>query len=137
MIVVGSDHAGFRYKEMIKKHLGDVIDAGTFSEESCDYPAVAREVAQKIVSGKAQRGILVCGTGQGMAMAANKVKGIRAAVCGDTFSAKASRAHNNANILCLGARVVGEGLALEIVDAWLKAEFEAGRHTRRVEMIDD
>ncbi len=136
-IVIGSDHAGFRYKEMIKEHLSGAIDAGTFSEESCDYPVIAREVAQKIASGEADRGILVCGTGQGMAMAANKVSGIRASVCGDTFSARATRAHNDSNILCLGARVIGEGLALDIIDIWLNTEFEDGRHVRRVEMIDE
>jgi ribose 5-phosphate isomerase B len=133
LLIIGSDHAGFQYKEIIKKHLGDVVDVGTFTEESCDYPVIAREVAQKLGAG--DKGILICGTGQGMAMAANKIKGIRAAVCGDTFSAKATRAHNDANILCLGSRVTGIGLALEIIDVWLKTKFEGERHQRRVEMI--
>ena len=140
-IVVGSDHGGFNYKakiiEYLKENNYEYIDVGTYSEDSCDYPIIARKAAEKIVSGEAERGILICGTGIGMSIAANKVKGIRAAHCTDTFSAKASRAHNNANILCLGERITGECIALDIVDVWLKSEFEGGRHQRRVDQIEE
>ena len=126
-IAIGSDHGGFEYKASIIKALQvkgyDVVDMGTYSPESCDYPIIAKKVARAVAKGDFEKGILVCGTGIGMSMAANKVKGIRAAVCGDTFSARATRAHNNANILCLGQRVVGEGLALDIVDIWLTTKF--------------
>lgn len=139
-IAIGSDHGGFEYKASIIKALQDkgydVVDMGTYSPESCDYPIIAKKVARAVAKGDFEKGILVCGTGIGMSMAANKVKGIRAAVCGDTFSARATRAHNNANILCLGQRVVGEGLALDIVDIWLTTKFEGGRHERRVNMIE-
>lgn len=140
-IAIGSDHGGFEYKASIIKALQvkgyDVVDMGTYSPESCDYPIIAKKVARAVAKGDFEKGILVCGTGIGMSMAANKVKGIRAAVCGDTFSARATRAHNNANILCLGQRVVGEGLALDIVDIWLTTKFEGGRHERRVKMIEE
>ncbi len=140
-IAVGSDHGGFEYKEQILRHLKDsgfeCIDVGTFSSESCDYPVIARKVTTKVISGEADRGILICGTGIGMSIVANKVQGIRAALCGDTFSARASRAHNNANVLCLGERVIGINLAMDIVDIWLKSEFEGGRHQRRVDMIEN
>lgn len=140
-IAIGSDHGGFEYKASIIKALHDkgydVVDMGTYSPESCDYPIIAKKVARAVAKGDFEKGILVCGTGIGMSMAANKVKGIRAAVCGDTFSARATRAHNNANILCLGQRVVGEGLALDIVDIWLTTKFEGGRHERRVNMIEE
>lgn len=140
-IAIGSDHGGFEYKEQILKHLRDngfeCIDVGTFSSESCDYPVIARKVTTKVISGEANRGILICGTGIGMSIVANKVQGIRAALCGDTFSAKASRAHNNSNVLCLGERVIGINLAMDIVDIWLKSEFEGGRHQRRVDMIEN
>ena len=140
-IVVGSDHGGFKKKEKIIEYLKEnnyeYIDVGTYSEDSCDYPIIARKAAEKIVSGEAERGILICGTGIGMSIAANKVKGIRAAHCTDTFSAKASRAHNNANILCLGERITGECIALDIVDVWLKSKFEGGRHQRRVDQIEE
>ena len=140
-IAIGSDHGGFEYKASIIKALQvkgyDVVDMGTYSPESCDYPIIAKKVARAVAKGDFEKGILVCGTGIGMSMAANKVKGIRAAVCGDTFSASATRAHNNANILCLGQRVVGEGLALDIVDIWLTTKFEGGRHERRVNMIEE
>lgn len=140
-IAIGSDHGGFDYKASIIKALQDkgydVVDMGTYSPESCDYPIIAKKVALAVAKGDFEKGILVCGTGIGMSMAANKVKGIRAAVCGDTFSARATRAHNNANILCLGQRVVGEGLALDIVDIWLTTKFEGGRHERRVNMIEE
>ena len=111
-------------------------DIGTHTKESCDYPEIARSVCERVLNGKANRGILVCGTGIGMSIAANKVRGIRAALCSDTYSARVSRAHNNANVLCLGERVIGEHLALDIVDIWLKTGFEGTRHKRRVDMIE-
>ncbi len=139
-VVIGSDHGGFHYKEAIIDYLKarniEFVDMGTYTRESCDYPEIAKSVAKKVVSGEFNRGILVCGTGIGMSIAANKIKGIRAALCGDTYSARVSRAHNNANILCLGERVIGEHLALDIVDIWLKTGFEGGRHKRRVDMIE-
>ena len=137
-IVLGSDHGGFKLKNAIKMHLieqGYVVnDLGCFSEESCDYPVIAKSVVTEVLSSE-NKGILVCGTGLGMSMAANRFKGIRAAVCTDTFSAKMSRMHNNSNILCLGERVLGQGLAFELVDIWLKTEFLAGRHKTRIDMI--
>ena len=140
-IAIGSDHAGFRLKgEIIKllRELGhDCRDFGTQSEEHCDYPDYAQAVAEAVARGECERGILICATGIGMSMAANKVKGIRAALCHDVFSARRSREHNDANVLCLGAEVLGVGLALEIVRAWLAAEFSGGeRHRRRVEKIE-
>ena len=139
-IAIGADHGGFRLKEKIVEHFrGKNIkfkDFGTFDEESCNYPDIAKKVSQEVATGNFSRGILVCGTGIGMSIVANKVRGIRAALCADTFSAKASRAHNNANILCLGQRVTGEGLALEILDTWLQSEFEGGRHKIRVDMME-
>ncbi len=139
-VAIGSDHGGFRYKEQIIEYLKSrnipYFDVGTHTPEACDYPIIARKVAELVISGQANRGILVCGTGIGMSIAANKVKGIRAALCGDTYSARVSRAHNNANVLCLGERVIGEHLALDIVDIWLKSGFEGGRHKRRVDLIE-
>lgn len=139
-VAIGSDHGGFRYKEQIIEYLKSrnipYFDVGTHTPEACDYPIIARKVAELVISGQANRGILFCGTGIGMSIAANKVKGIRAALCGDTYSARVSRAHNNANVLCLGERVIGEHLALDIVDIWLKSGFEGGRHKRRVDLIE-
>lgn len=139
-VVIGSDHGGFHYKESIIDYLKarniEFFDVGTYTRESCDYPEIAKAVSKKVASGEFNRGILVCGTGIGMSIAANKVKGIRAALCGDTYSARVSRAHNNSNVLCLGERVIGEHLALDIVDIWLKTGFEGGRHKRRVDMIE-
>ena len=139
-VVIGSDHGGFEYKEVIIDYLKsnniEVFDVGTFNKESCDYPVIAKEDAKKIVSGEFNRGILVCGTGIGMSIAANKVHGIRASLCGDTYSARMTRQHNDSNVLCLGERVIGENLMLDIVDIWLKTEFEGGRHQRRVDMLD-
>ena len=139
-IAIGSDHGGFEYKEEIKKHLVekgyDVIDVGTFSKESCDYPVIAQNLTQKIIDNELEKGILICGTGIGMSIAANKVKGIRAALCGDTFSARATRAHNNSNVLCLGQRVIGIELAFDIVDIWLSTEFDGGRHQKRIDMLE-
>ncbi len=139
-VAIGSDHGGFQYKEKIIDYLTarniPYVDLGTHTPESCDYPDIARAVCERVISGKSNRGILVCGTGIGMSIAANKVRGIRAALCGDTYSARVSRAHNNANVLCLGQRVIGEHLALDIVDIWLKTGFEGGRHKRRVDLIE-
>ena len=138
-IVIGSDHGGFHLKEVLKQHLAErgieFNDAGTYTEDSCDYPDIARKVCREITEGKAEGGILVCGTGIGMSMAANKVKGIRAALCGDVFSATMSREHNDANVICMGERVLGPGLAVSILDAWLDTEFAGGRHARRVNKI--
>ncbi|NLT94358.1 MAG: ribose 5-phosphate isomerase B [Clostridia bacterium] len=138
-IALGSDHGGFLLKEEIKKYLEkkgiEYKDFGTNSTDSCDYPDIALPAAQAVASGQFDRGILICGTGIGIGIAANKVPGIRAALCHDTFSARASREHNNANILTMGERVIGRGLALDIVDVWLNTEFAGGRHQRRVEKI--
>lgn len=140
MIVIGSDHAGYALKEKLKAHLTETgvsfVDVGTDSTASCHYPVFAQKVCEKIQSGECEKGILVCGTGIGMSMAANKQKGIRAAVCGDCFSAKYTRLHNNTNVLCLGARVVGEGLAEEITDLFLQTGFEGGKHQTRLDMFD-
>lgn len=140
-IAIGSDHGGYEYKEQIVSHLKEkgyeCDDVGTYSTDSCDYPVIARTVTTKITTGEADRGILICGTGIGMSIVANKVKGIRAALCGDTFSARASRAHNNSNVLCLGERVIGINLAMDIVDIWLESKFEGGRHQRRVDMMEN
>ena len=139
MLAIGSDHGGFRLKEAVKKYLDEnhieYKDFGTFSEESCDYPDIAALTCKEIVTGKYEKGLLFCGTGVGISIAANKVKGIRAVVCSDYFSAKYARLHNDANVLCLGGRVLGEGLALELVDVFLKTQFEGGRHAKRVAKI--
>ena len=138
-IAVGADHGGYALKDIIVDRLQErgyeVRDFGTHGPEPVDYPDYARPVARAVASGVFDLGILVCGTGIGVSIAANKVVGIRAAACSDTYSARMSRQHNNANVLCLGGRVLGPGLALDIVDAWLTAEFEGGRHARRVEGI--
>ncbi len=140
-LVIACDHAGYKLKENVKKYLADqghnVIDCGTNSEESCDYPVFAKALCKEINDGNAELGILICGTGIGMSMAANKVKGIRAAVCSDCFSAKFTRAHNNTNVMCIGARVLGEGLALELIDVFLKTPFEGGKHLRRINMFEE
>ena len=137
MIAIGSDHAGYALKQAVMEHLKargeDFKDYGTYSEASCDYPDFAEAVSQAIIGGEADRGILICGTGIGISIAANRHKEIRAAVCGDCFSAEATRQHNDANILAMGARVVGEGLALKIVDTFLDTEFSNGaNHVRRI-----
>ena len=138
-IAIGSDHGGFDLKEIIKTHLtgqgAEVTDCGTNSTASCDYPAFAQKVAQQVKDGRADIGILVCGTGIGMSIAANKIPGIRAAAVTDCFSAAATRKHNNANILCLGQRVLGSGLACLIVDTFLREDFDGGRHQKRLDMI--
>lgn len=139
MLAIGSDHAAFRFKEEIKKYLDEkgiaYKDFGTYSEESTDYPIYGEVVANAVASGEFEKAILICGTGVGISLAANKVKGIRAVVCSDCYTAAMSRKHNNTNILALGARVVGIDLAKMIIDSWLEAEFEGGRHQRRVDMI--
>ncbi|MDR3644476.1 MAG: ribose 5-phosphate isomerase B [Clostridia bacterium] len=140
MIAIGSDHGGYALKEEMKKFLDQrkipYQDFGTDSEASCDYPVYAEKVCRAVVSGGFEKGLLFCGTGIGISIAANKVKGIRAAVCSDYYSAKYSRLHNDANVLCLGGRVVGGGLAGELVEVFLATEFEGGeRHSRRVGMI--
>lgn len=138
-LAIGSDHGGIHLKEALKQHLAErgieVNDVGTYTEESCDYPDIALKVCREITAGNVERGILVCGTGIGMSIAANKVDGIRAALCGDVFSATMSREHNNANVICLGERVLGQGLATCILDAWLDTAFAGGRHARRVDKI--
>lgn len=138
-IALGSDHAGFNLKNTVMKHLEDknieFKDFGTYSTDSCDYPDFAEKVALGVQSGEYEFGILICGTGIGISIAANKVPGIRAATCTDTFCARACRQHNNANILAMGERVIGAGVALDIVDAFLGAEFEGGRHQNRIDKI--
>ena len=138
-IIIGSDHGGFNLKADIIKHLKtlniDVLDLGCFSEESCDYPIYAQKVAEEVLKTSAH-GILICGTGVGVSIAANRYKGIRASLCADTFTARMTRMHNNSNILCLGARTTGTGLALDIVDIWLNTSFEGGRHQKRIDIID-
>ncbi|WP_066871778.1 ribose 5-phosphate isomerase B [Clostridium mediterraneense] len=138
-IAVGCDHGGFLLKNEIVAHLEskgiEFKDFGTYSEESCDYPDISIKVAEAVTSKEYDYGILICGTGIGISIAANKVPGIRAALCSDTFSARLTREHNNANILALGQRVVGFGLALDIVDAFLGGEYEGGRHERRIGKI--
>lgn len=140
-IVIASDHGGYILKEHIKKYLEDnkydIEDFGTHSLESVDYPDFAQKVAEAVAQGQYDRGILICGTGLGISIAANKVRGIRAAVVTESFSAKMSRLHNNANVLALGGRVVGPDLATEIVDVWINTSFEGGRHERRVNKIMD
>ena len=141
MIAIGSDHGGFELKNALIKHLEQrglaYKDFGTYSEASCDYPAYARAVANAVASGECERGILICGTGIGVSITANKVPSIRAALCGDCFSAEATRQHNDANILCMGARVVGAGLALKIADTFLDTPFSNDpRHIRRISQIE-
>lgn len=141
MLGIGSDHGGFQLKQAIMKHLDQrgvaYHDYGTYSEASCDYPDFGRAVALAVAGGECENGIIICGTGIGISIAANKVRGIRAAVCGDCFSAEATRLHNDANILALGARVVGPGLALKIVDTFLDTPFSNDeRHLRRIGKIE-
>jgi len=140
-IAIGSDHGGFELKEEIKTHLQnkgfEIKDFGTNSKDSCDYPEYALEVSEAIAKGDYERGILICGTGIGISISANKVPGIRCALVGDCFSAKATRQHNDSNVLALGGRVLGPGLALEIVDIWIATEFEGGRHQARIDKINE
>ena len=140
MIAIGCDHGALELKEQLIEHLKkrgiECRDYGTYTKDSCDYPVYARKVAEAVLSGECEEGILLCGTGIGMSMAANKIKGIRAALCSDCFSAQATKEHNNANVLAMGGRVVGPGPASEIVRAWMTTEFSHGeRHQRRIDKM--
>ena len=139
-IIIGCDHAAYPLKEKVKRYLIEngieVKDAGTHSEDSVDYPDFAIQVASQVSSGKFKRGILICGTGIGMSMVANKFPHVRAALCNDLFSAKMGRVHNDANILAMGARVMGDALALEVVNVWMNTPFDGGRHQTRLNKFD-
>ncbi len=140
-IIIGSDHAGYELKEKCKKYLKEVLkkefeDIGVFSPESSDYPDIAHRVADAISKGIYERGILICGTGIGMSIVANRYRGVRAALCHDIYTAKYSRLHNDANILVMGGRTVGEGVAFEMIKTFLETPFEGGRHKRRIDKID-
>lgn len=139
MLAIGSDHGGFELKCHIIEHLKEIgveyKDFGTYDEGSVDYPDIAEKVGKCVASGEAENGILICGTGIGISIAANKVKGVRAALCHDVYSAKMTKQHNNANIICMGGRVIGRELAFMIVDTWLSEEFQGGRHADRVAKI--
>ncbi len=139
-IVLGADHGGFELKEIVKSWLEnaghDINDAGCHSSESVDYPLYAQKVCETVSDGGAERGILVCGTGIGMSMAANRHAGIRAALCHEIFTAAMSRRHNDANVLCMGGRVIGSALAIEMVKTWIETPFDNGRHSRRIAMFD-
>jgi len=141
MIALGSDHAGYELKQELIAYLKEkgieYKDFGTYSKDSCDYPDFGEAAARAVASGECDKGILICGTGIGISLAANKVRGIRCANCSDCFSAEMARRHNDANMLAIGARVVGAGLALKIVEIFLNTEFEGGRHERRVRKIMD
>ena len=142
MLALGCDHGGFSLMKVVKEHLDkqgiEYKDFGTYSTEACDYPVYAKKVAQAIVDGECDRGILICGTGIGISITANKFKGIRAALCSDCFSAEATRQHNDSNIRAMGERVVGPGLACKIVDTWLNTPFSgAERHQKRIDQIED
>ncbi|MBI2853326.1 MAG: ribose 5-phosphate isomerase B [Chloroflexi bacterium] len=138
-VAIGSDHRGFRTKETLASHLRSLghesTDCGCYNEDSVDYPDIAQKVCAAVMSGKSERGILVCGTGIGMSMAANKINGIRAALCHDVFTVERSRLHNDANVLCLGADIVDTNVARQMLEIFLKTPFENGRHSRRVEKI--
>lgn len=142
MIAIGSDHGGYELKKELIKHLEErnlkYKDFGTKSSDSCDYPVYAKEVAKSILSGECEKGILICGTGIGISITANRMKGIRAALCHDCFSAEATRAHNDANILAMGGRVVGPGLAIKILDTFIDTPYsQEERHNRRIRLIDE
>ncbi len=141
LIAIGCDHGGLKLKELVRNFFEQqgipYKDFGTYTEDSVDYPDFALKVAEAITSGQCQKGVLICGTGIGISIAANKVPGIRAALCHDTFSAKATREHNDSNILAMGERVIGPGLALEIVKTWLGNDFAGGHHCARVEKINE
>lgn len=140
-IAVGCDHGGFDHKNAIAEHLKqrgfEVVDYGIYENQSVDYPDIASKLCKGILEGEADLGILVCGTGIGMSIAANKFKGIRAAACSEHFSAKFTRLHNNSNVLCLGGRVIGIGTALELADLFVDTEFEGGRHQKRIDKISE
>ena len=137
-IIIGSDHGGFNLKTSIIEHLKnngvEVVDLGCYSNESCDYPVVATKVAKEVLE-TGEKGILICGTGIGVSITANRFEGIRASHCTDTYTARMTRLHNDSNVLCLGERITGVGLALDIVEVWLNTEFEGGRHQKRIDMI--
>lgn len=139
MLAIGSDHGGYELKEHIKKYLDEkgveYKDFGCYDESSIDYPDIAEAVCKSINDGESENAILVCGTGIGISIAANKIDGIRAAHCHDIYSAEMTKRHNNANVICMGGRVVGRELAFKIIDAWLGAEFEGGRHQTRIDKI--
>ena len=142
MIALGSDHGGYGLKQEVIKHLQEkgieYKDYGCYSEESCDYPIYGKAVAEAVAKGECEQGIIICGTGIGISIAANKVPGVRAALCHDCFSAQATREHNNANIICFGARIVGVEMAKAIVDSWLETEYSnEERHQRRIDMISE
>lgn len=141
MLAIGSDHGGYELKEHIKKYLQEkgveYKDFGCYDEASVDYPDVAKVLCKSINDGECENGILVCGTGIGISIAANKIDGIRAAHCHDVYSAEMTKRHNNANVICMGGRVVGRELAFKIIDAWLGAEFEGGRHQTRIDKIHE
>lgn len=140
MIAIGCDHGGFALKQEVMRHLDELglayKDFGTYSEESCDYPIYGEAVARAVAGGEYERGILICGTGIGISISANKVKGIRAALCGDCYSAEMTRRHNDANVLALGAGITGPNLAKRMVEVFLNTDFEGGRHARRVAQLD-
>ncbi len=139
MIALGCDHGGYELMQTVKAHLDELgleyRDYGTYSAESCDYPVFAEKAARAVAGGECDRGILICGTGIGISISANKIRGIRAALCSDCFSAEMTRRHNDANMLAMGARVLGPGLALKIVDIFLNTPFDGGRHQRRIDLI--
>ena len=138
-VAIGSDHGGYDLKKLIVSKLQhdgyEISDFGTFSEESVDYPDFSNKVCECVRTGECERGILICGTGIGMSIAANRFREIRAALCHDAFTARMSREHNNANVLCLGARVTGSEVALDIVNVWMQTEFAGGRHQRRLDLL--
>lgn len=140
-IIIGCDHAGLNLKEKIKKYLiendYEIYDEGTFSSDAVDYPVIAKKVSAKVADFQFQKGILICGSGIGMCITANKIKGIRAVVCSDTTSARLSRLHNNTNILCLGERIIGGCTAVDICEIWLKTNFEGERHLHRINLIEN
>ena len=139
-IIIGSDHAGFELKnkiiEKLKNKGYEIFDNGCYSTTPADYPVIAKQTAEKVASKEYDKGILICGSGVGMCICANKIKGIRAVVCSDTTTARFSRLHNDSNILCLGQRIIGEYLAHDICDIWLNTDFEAERHLKRINLID-
>ena len=141
MLAIGSDHGGYELKEEVKKHLQEkgyeIKDFGTYSTESVDYPDFALPVAEAVASGECEKGILICSTGIGISISANKVNGIRAAVCSEPYTAEMTRRHNDANILCMGGKMIGVNMGLKITDTFLETEFEGGRHQRRVNKIAD
>ena len=140
-LALGCDHGGYELMQEVKAHLDELgiefEDFGTYSTESCNYPVYAKAAAEAVASGKCEMGVVICGTGIGVSMCANKVKGIRCALCSDCFSAEMTRRHNDANMLAMGARVLGPGLALRILDTFLNSEFDGGRHVERIKMMMD